>query len=738
MKILMTLMGLDIGGAETHVVELSKELSRRGHTVVLASNGGVYEAALAEAGICNVKIPLHLRSMGSMFQSLRLLKDLLREEKPDLVHAHARIPAFLCGILHKQMGFPFITSAHWVFEVTPLLKLLTDWGQRTVAVSEDIKTYLMQNYQVPADQIHVTINGVDTVQFAPGEGDKTLRQSLGLGDGPVIGTVSRLDKSRELAAKELIALMPRLSQQIPQAQLLVVGGGNEEENLRRQAADVNTLLGRQAVIMTGPSTDIARLVALSDVFVGVSRSALEAMAAEKPTILAGNEGYIGVFTPEVLPIAQETNFCCRGCPQIQGDKLLEDLCTLLNMDEARELGRFGRQVVLEQYSVARMTQDYLDAYQQLLSPVRPVRAAVSGYYGYGNLGDDAILLAISRQLSKTTCPVELTVLSRHPKETASEYGLRAVHRFSPFAVLKTLKNSDVLISGGGSLLQDKTSTRSLMYYTTVIRLAKWMKKPVFVYANGIGPLNHKANLKRVRKCMDACQVITLRDEDSLAELKTLGVTRDDIVITGDPAFALEPKAMSSGELEALGIPEVQGLIGISVRNVPGADHYSREFASLCDRLVREQGKTIVFLVMQEAEDLEISNRIRALMQAPSYLVKTPGCPETMLALIRRMDTLVAMRLHTIIFAAGVNVPVVGCVYDPKVASFLNMLDLPSCGTPGEMDADEAYRKTVELLECLPEQRKNLRERVAHLVPKAEQTGELFEKLMKEHNLPAEP
>ena len=95
MKILMALMGLEIGGAETHVVELSKALSRRGHEVLVASGGGVYESALADVGIRHFRIPLHRRDQ--MLRALRLLDRLIREEKPDLVHAHARIPAFLCG-----------------------------------------------------------------------------------------------------------------------------------------------------------------------------------------------------------------------------------------------------------------------------------------------------------------------------------------------------------------------------------------------------------------------------------------------------------------------------------------------------------------------------------------------------------------------------------------------------------------------------------------------------------------
>ena len=454
MKILMTLMGLEIGGAETHVVELSKELHRQGHTIIVASNGGVYASALEELGIRHVQIPMHRRSPGDMLRSLRMLKQLIREEEPTLVHAHARIPAFLCGILHRQMGFPFITSAHGVFAVTPLLRLITDWGQRTVAVSEDIKTYLMEHYNVPPDRIHQTINAVDTANFSDGARDEKLAGELGLTGHPVIGHISRLDEATVLAARELIALMPRLLEQHPAAQLLIVGGGNEEESLRREAEQVNTQIGRNAIIMAGSRTDIPRLIRLCDVFVGVSRAALEAISCEKPTILAGNQGYIGTFTPHVLSQAQQSNFCCRGFAPIEGERLLNDLLELLAMEPAERAGlvRFGRELIERDYSVKKMTRDYLDAYDALLNPRRVIKAAVSGYYGFGNLGDDAILHAISGMMRQFPVPVQLTVLSNSPSDTIRQYGLNAVPRFSPMGLYRTLRESDILISGGGSLL----------------------------------------------------------------------------------------------------------------------------------------------------------------------------------------------------------------------------------------------------------------------------------------------
>ena len=106
MKILMATMGLDIGGAETHIVELAKELRHQGHEVVVVSNGGVYVPEITAAGIRHYNAPMHRRSLGDMLRSRAILRDVISQEKPDVVHAPARIPAFLCGTLQRRMEPP--------------------------------------------------------------------------------------------------------------------------------------------------------------------------------------------------------------------------------------------------------------------------------------------------------------------------------------------------------------------------------------------------------------------------------------------------------------------------------------------------------------------------------------------------------------------------------------------------------------------------------------------------------
>ena len=149
MKILMATMGMNIGGAETHILELSKELKHQGHDVIIVSNGGVYVPEIEAAGIRHYQAPMHRRGFREMRRSRTILRDIISRERPDVVHAHARIPAFLCGSLQKRMGFPFVTTAHWVFDTSGILRYLTNWGQRTVAVSEDIKEYLIREYGLP-------------------------------------------------------------------------------------------------------------------------------------------------------------------------------------------------------------------------------------------------------------------------------------------------------------------------------------------------------------------------------------------------------------------------------------------------------------------------------------------------------------------------------------------------------------------------------------------------------------
>ena len=715
-KVLMVLMGLEIGGAETHVVELSKELRRQGWDVSVVSNGGVYEKELLDAGISCHHAPLHKRNVFLMLRSYGILRRCIREEKPDVVHAHARIPAFLCGLLQKRMGFPFVTSAHWVFYVNPILKRIADWGERTVAVSDDIKAYVIENYGVPAEHISVTINGIDTEKFSPSvSGERVLRE-FGLDPSrPVISYVSRMDESRALAARQLVAIAPKLREAIPGVQLLIAGGGDVFDEIKARADAVNAAADETYVVMTGARTDINEIVAVGDVFVGVSRAALEAMAAEKPVIVAGNEGYIGLFAKDKLALAQENNFCCRGCPMSTEERLYEDLTNALcrlSDAERRALGVYGRQVIQEYYSVGRMARDCESAYREVMD--EHTRVVLSGYYGFRNLGDDAILLALRDRLREAVPGATLLALSKRPQETRERCGVEAANRFNPFAVRRAIQSASCFVSGGGSLLQDHTSTRSLLYYTTLIRMAHHYGKRIMFYANGIGPVEKAADRKLVRAVAELADVTTLRDGESLAALREMGVKNPNITVTADPVYALPGGDRQRGRaiLDRLGVPADRPAVGLSVRFARGTETNAAEFARFCDAV--SERSSVVFLDMQQPGDSAASAAVRAHMKHPSWELSAPYDPQTMADALSCMEAAVSTRLHSMIFAACAGVPVLAVVYDPKVSACAHALGMPEAGTLAGFDADRALAALHDVLDNRASYTRRLNDAVAGL------------------------
>ncbi len=692
MKILIATMSLGIGGAETHIVELSRELLRRGHEVVVASNGGVYVKELEEAGARHYVVPMHRRSLMDMRRSRKLLGDIIERERPDVVHAHARIPAFICGKLRKKLRFPFVTTAHGVFEVNGLLRRITNWGDRTISVSKDITEYLKDNYGIPESQIIPSVNGIDPERFAPGRSAGTLRAELGIAEGAeVLLHVSRLDEASSKAARGLIAIAPQLAKRIPGAVIVIAGGGDVYDELRELAGETNLKLGYKCVILTGPRTDVPELLGAADAFAGVSRAALEAMAAGLPTVICGSQGYMGVFDEDKLETAVDCNFCGRGCGELKNERLLDDVTTVLTLplDERERLGEASRRAVLENYSVSRMADDALRAYAEAMDLVHIL---VSGYYGYGNAGDEAVLASIYGTIREISPGADVSVLSNAPENTAADFGCRAVPRFAPLEVLREIRRCDILISGGGSLIQDKTSTRSLLYYLAVIRLAKIFKKRVMIFANGIGPVDGEGNRRRVKKAVDLADAVTLRDPDSLEELRNMGVTRQDIIVTADPVFTLPlPKIGGVREiLTSCGVPEGAYVV-VSVRPWDVENGFYESFARICDGIALKHDLRVVFIEMQPALDENMSREVMSLMEAPAYLIPGKHSSAELMGIIGGASLVLSMRLHALIFAACMATPAMGFVYDPKVQSYLELLSQPSAGSTGKLDVNAVLR-----------------------------------------------
>ncbi len=368
MRILLVTMGMDIGGAETHILELAKELKRRKNEVFVISNGGKYVEELEQSGIEHIWAPLHNKKINNMTKSYKILEKVIKEKKIDLVHSHTRISSFICGKLQKKIKFPFVTSAHWTFKVTPLLKLMTNWGENVVAVSEDIKEYLINNYGVDEENIFVTVNGIDTEKFSKDiEYSDIAKEFEFVKDSNRIIYISRLDESRALVAKQLVNIAEKLNSQIENLEIVIVGGGDSYDEISKKVSEINERVGRKLIILTGARTDINKFATAGKIFIGVSRAALEAMACEQPVIVAGNEGYLGIFEESKLDKGIETNFCCRGL-EMSSEALLEkDIVELMSKEDKEKYGKYNREVVKKYYSVEKMTDDCEKAYNKTLN-----------------------------------------------------------------------------------------------------------------------------------------------------------------------------------------------------------------------------------------------------------------------------------------------------------------------------------------------------------------------------------
>ncbi len=313
-----------------------------------------------------------------------------------------------------------------------------------------------------------------------------------------------------------------------------------------------------------------------------------------------------------------------------------------------------------------------------------INLLIAGYHGFGNCGDEAILQAMTTNIRAMADDVQITALSNKPDFTKTEYGINSVQRFRIFDVLSAIRHCDIMLSGGGTLLQNGTSTRSLIYYLAIIRTAKFFGKKVMLYANGIGPVTGKLNRKLVKMVVNKVDAITLREKLSEADLIKIGVKNPNMEVTADPAFNLESISNEAAVklFESENIPLDKQTVGVSVRSWQKAAHgeedYITALAKSCDDIAAA-GKNIVFLPMEYPRDINISERVRAKMNEDSYIFKKRYTPSQILGIAGIFDVMVSMRLHTLIFSAVKNVPMVGIIYDPKVEYYLQELDMPEGG-----------------------------------------------------------
>jgi polysaccharide pyruvyl transferase CsaB len=357
---------------------------------------------------------------------------------------------------------------------------------------------------------------------------------------------------------------------------------------------------------------------------------------------------------------------------------------------------------------------------------------VSGYYGFANAGDEAMLAAMIEALTDIEPNIKITVISGNPEDTRRRHGVAAVYRLNYPEIAKVLAKSQLLISGGGSLLQDVTSDRSLYYYLSIMMLAKKLGKPVMLYAQGIGPVRGTLAQGAMRYIGNMVDLITVRDDGSYEELKRLKVTAPPVHITADPVLAMHPvdKLIGRSILKKHGQEGVAPLIGISVREWKDWGHFKQVMGHAADLMIEELGAKVVFIPMQWPDDLGVSEKIARRMNNKASVLPGEYTTSELLSLVGNLDLLIGIRLHALIFAAVMHVPMAGISYDPKIDRFLETIGERHVGTLKSVTADNLMTRIRAMWDERKQPNREREDRINILRNKAFFNAELALSLVK--------
>ncbi len=686
MKILLLTDRLGTGGAETHIGRLAHGLREAGNEVVLASGGGLTADALVGEGFRHIALPLPTHAPHRLAAAYWHLFLLLRREKFDIVHAHARTAALLLRWL-PTFGTRRVVTVHAHFRTTPWLKRLSYWGERTVAVGEDLRAYVCDRYDLPATRVTVIPNGIDCTHFCA-DGHRK-------GGGAHILFASRLDADCSLGAELLAALTPRLCRRFEGLQITLVGGGSEYARLKALCDAANREIGRDALHLTGRVADTAPLLRNCDIFVGVSRAAIEAAASGCAVILCGNEGYGGILTAEDAGHAALSNFCARGCKLPDVGLLERDLVALLaDPTLRRSLAEGGCKWVRAHCDERKMCRETVWLYQSLIPPKKHRRLLLGGYFGCGNMGDDSILQALAAAMPQD---IELCALTAHPRTDRRRFGIRCSARRHPLSVAASLLRADAFVFGGGSLLQNITGERSLLYYLMLLRAARFFGCRTALCASGIGPLVGRTARARTLRELQRCDYIGLRDQASSDLLGEMGIASDRRFSGADAALLLPlpPEGRAASVCKESGIaPDVRFLC-VVLRGGAACRARREELLQSVENLCRQFDLLPVFAVLDTRSDQADTNEAVRRLGAKQALLRE-GVDAV--ALFSRAEAVISMRLHALVFAALSGTAAVGVpadARDGKVAAFASAVGYAVAGE------GEIAQKLLQVLKTPP-------------------------------------
>lgn len=371
-RVLMVLDSLAVGGTETHVLSIVKALQKLGIPSVYAGAGGKMYDAFARAGCPIHAVDLspaalyHIQE-GTFPQLIRPLQQLMRSRKINVVHVHQTPSGTYAAMAAKELGIPVIFTAHGTYYPEDQLQIIEQYSNAIISVSSPVQAYL-KRMNIDSELIP---NGVDPEDFYAVD-STALGAALGIPAGAdTVVYASRLSWDKAYVCTKLILAARKLRMEgLSPLHVVIVGDGNQYDEIRQLAQKVHEEIGETFIHMAGNQKMVRDYFSLGDIVVGTGRVALEAMACGKPVLAIGNHGFFGLVTPSTYGQAWSHYFgdhdsTCKPSEQLIAESLRS---ALADKKALQRVGIQGRSWVAQHFDIHKIVERIIYVYKQVQQP----------------------------------------------------------------------------------------------------------------------------------------------------------------------------------------------------------------------------------------------------------------------------------------------------------------------------------------------------------------------------------
>ena len=705
MKVLHLISGGDSGGAKTHVLSLLADLNKN-----ICADLVCYMEAEFSHDARELGIPTTVYD-GSFTDALKKTREQIEKNGYDIVHCHGSRANLVGALLKKHFEIPFISTVHSDYKLDylgrPAAKMtygvLNAKSLRKmdyhVCVSDCMRDTLIERGFKP-NELFAIYNGVDFSVEPSGITRRQWFDKIGCDfddDDVVVGIAARFDAVKDVATT--VRGFAKAAEKNGKLRLLIAGDGKEKEMLKGLVKELGV---EKKVFFAG------WLHGMEGYYESIDLNVVSSLSETFPyTVTESARAYVPTLSTPVGGVPRLIENKVTGMLFDVGDyeELADELCLLADDAELRKkLGEAVYEKTKKHFSTDSTCQRQIEIYKTVLARWENKRRGqrdrivVCGAYGHGNMGDEAILTALLTELRSMGGDVQITVVSKSPRRTQIEHDVDAIGR-GDFRKMKALfKVSRLYINGGGSLIQDVTSRRSLWYYLYTISLAKKAGSKVQMFGCGIGPIDYAGDIKQTVKILNNCvDAITLRDPDSVSLLESIGVNKPKIILAADPVLSLKKCSdeMTARFMAKNGFGDGE-YICFGLRNWQGFDEKMGVFAECAKYAYDTYGLMPVYLSINHEQDASVAETVKALSGVPGIVLPEIESPELAIGVLSKMRLTVAMRLHCLLFAANGATPIIGVSYDPKVSSFTEYVGGGECLELAMLGAEELKRRIDDI------------------------------------------